>query len=140
MERISVWFNKTNCADEDDDGFQDGACGRNDCDDGDPHAFPGAEEVCDGKDNNCDGMRDEGFEDGDGDGWAGCDGEIDCDDTDPDICPDPLQCPDCLKRADGIDNDCDGTVDDGEPGSLGCIPCFIGVLADTVNLSRSTVS
>ena len=31
-----------------------------DCDDSDATVYPGAEEVCDGKDNNCDGVVDEG--------------------------------------------------------------------------------
>src|SRR5215218_5754895 len=31
-----------------------------DCDDGDPDKNPGETEVCDGKDNNCDGNVDEG--------------------------------------------------------------------------------
>ncbi|MEL6548111.1 MAG: MopE-related protein, partial [Myxococcota bacterium] len=32
------------------------------CDDQNPKSFPGAAEVCDGSDNNCDGVTDEGFE------------------------------------------------------------------------------
>jgi hypothetical protein len=53
--------------DADGDGF--GAeC---DCDDKDPAVNPGAAEVCDGVDNNCNGLVDEGF-DADGDGIADC--------------------------------------------------------------------
>ncbi|MBK9337636.1 MAG: hypothetical protein IPM98_14160 [Lewinellaceae bacterium] len=47
----------TYCSDADDDAFTivDG-----DCDDDDPDTYPGATEVCDGADNNCDGFVDEG--------------------------------------------------------------------------------
>jgi len=37
------------------------ACGGQDCDDADPSVHPGAAEVCDGKDNNCNGAIDEGL-------------------------------------------------------------------------------
>ncbi|MBC8770625.1 DNRLRE domain-containing protein, partial [Arenibacter sp. BSSL-BM3] len=40
--------------DEDGDGY----CADIDCDDADPNVFPGALEVCDGIDNNCDGLID----------------------------------------------------------------------------------
>ena len=44
-----------------------------DCDDGDSSKYPANTEICDGKDNNCDGQQDEGiknimFPDEDGDG------------------------------------------------------------------------
>jgi N-acetylneuraminic acid mutarotase len=55
--------------DHDGDGY--GEC-QGDCDDSDSAIYPGALEICDGKDNNCDGRVDEGFPDLDGDGIADC--------------------------------------------------------------------
>ncbi len=43
--------------DADGDGYRSGT----DCDDADPTVHPGADETCDGKDNDCDGAIDEGF-------------------------------------------------------------------------------
>ena len=88
-------------ADDDGDGFStcDG-----DCDDDDDETHPGAAELCDGEDNNCDGVIQPDELDDDGDGVIECDG--DCDDADASIHPGaPEQC-------DGIDNDCDGVVDE----------------------------
>ncbi len=86
------------CADADGDGYTSCA---GDCDDWNDEIHPGATEVCDGLDNNCDGYRDEGFADYDNDGAAYC---VDCDDTDP------ARYPGALEACDGIDNDCDGIV------------------------------
>lgn len=44
--------------DADGDMHQSNSCGGDDCDDGDPVRHPTAAEVCDGKDNNCDGTID----------------------------------------------------------------------------------
>jgi sugar lactone lactonase YvrE len=51
------------CVDKDGDGVKyGGACeGETDCDDKDPAVKPGATEVCDSKDNNCDGFINEGL-------------------------------------------------------------------------------
>ena len=88
--------------DDDGDGFD--ACGA-DCDLADATVYPGAPEVCDGVDQDCDGVVPANELDGDGDGWIAC---ADCDDGDA--------------AAGGLDADadgfseCDGDCDDGVAG------------------------
>jgi hypothetical protein len=73
-----------------------------DCDDSDAESFPGAVELCsDPVDRNCDGIF--AFEDNDGDGVPACE---DCDDGDSSRFPGEVE------RCDGIDQDCDGFVDE----------------------------
>jgi hypothetical protein len=93
------------CTDNDSDGWciEDG-----DCNDNDPSVNPGSTEVCDGIDNNCDGVTDEGCggcTDADGDGVCVEDG--DCDDNNSAIYPGAEEI------CDGKDNNCDGTIDEG---------------------------
>ena len=86
--------------DEDKDGY----LAEDDCNDNDWQINPGAEEICDGKDNDCDDVVDEGF-DADGDGALDihlCENGTDCDETDPEI-------PSSEIPYDGIDQDCDGS-------------------------------
>jgi hypothetical protein len=100
------------CCDRDGDGYFDVDCDGDDCDDDDSNTHPGAEEIVDGRDNDCDGLTDEGTDayDDDGDGFSENDG--DCDDDDPSAHPDGTEIPD-----DGIDQDCDGQ-DDTTPDTL----------------------
>jgi hypothetical protein len=110
----------------DNDG--DGTPAAFDCDDTDDTVFPGATEVCDSVDNDCDGDVDGAsatgaepwYPDVDGDGFGDADAAVlacvapddtygnddrDCDDADAAINPDADE------TCDGIDNDCDGDVD-----------------------------
>ncbi len=99
------------CQDVDEDGFggiaEDNThCAggpTDDCDDLDALVHPGANEVVNGIDDDCDAVVDEGTVayDDDGDGWSENDG--DCDDIDPDVRPGAMDV-----AHDGIDQDCDG--------------------------------
>ncbi|HEY3353761.1 MAG TPA: putative metal-binding motif-containing protein [Polyangia bacterium] len=102
--------------DHDGDGFMryDPANGCNppaalaDCNDEDPHIFPGAPDYCgNGIAENCNSDL-PCDHDADGDHYNEGD---DCDDTDP------LRHPWALELCDGIDNDCDGLTDEGNPNA-----------------------
>ncbi len=110
----------------DDDG--DGFLSFYDCNDNDPTIYPGASEICNGLDNDCDGMPDDSlqlytyFWDFDQDDFGRSDSLIvtcldtvpmgystndqDCDDTNPDVNPAMSE------TCDGIDNNCDGQINE----------------------------
>lgn len=105
-------------------GYTDNAL---DCNDAASQIYPGAPEVCDQLDNNCDGQLDEGVErrwyypDQDGDGFGDLDAALylcsppsgyslnalDCDDSLSAVNPDAAEV------CDGMDNNCNGQADEG---------------------------
>jgi len=122
---------------------EDGSPAGEDCDDGDPNTHPGAEELCDGIDNDCNGVVDDGavgattwYTDADGDTYGdpgspvtACEqpeGAVadnsDCNDGDTAFHPgaDETNC------TDPNDYNCDGSVGyadadaDGVPACLDC--------------------
>ncbi len=98
--------------DDDGDGCSEsgGDCGgTQDCDDNDAAVGPLGVETFNLRDDDCDGLVDEGTEAYDDDGDGDTELEGDCDDTDPLV---GLR---IAEIVDGRDNDCDGTLDEGGP-------------------------
>ncbi|MEC8024283.1 MAG: putative metal-binding motif-containing protein, partial [Myxococcota bacterium] len=108
------------CPDRDGDNAAD--CDATvDCDPDDSSVHTSAEEICDGKDNDCNGVTDEKFTDTDADGTKDCvDDDIDGDGVanDMDCAPlDGATYPGATELCDGVDNDCNDATDD----SPGCV-------------------
>ncbi len=135
---------ESNCADPNDyncdgsvgyaDADGDGYAACQDCNDGNGAINPAATEVCDGVDNNCDGLTDDAdpaldattettwYTDADNDGYGGSLGTASCaapsgsvaDSTDCDDANGAIN-PGATEVCDGVDNDCDTLVDDADP-------------------------
>ena len=102
---------KGDTCDDDDDG--DGALDLDDCEPFDAAIYPGQAESCDGIDNNCDGQPDNDL------GNTTC-GVGPCEHTvDNCVAGEPQNCDPFSGAIDevcnGIDDDCDGSIDNGFP-------------------------
>jgi hypothetical protein len=115
------------CTDLDGDGYCDRREGYDDCNDNRADIHPGAEERCDGIDNNCDGRVDEGCPCESGESQA-CGSNVGVCRAGQQTCVrgewgpcEGGRGPDAEETCDDLlDNDCNGAVDDGcgcEPGS-----------------------
>jgi PKD repeat protein len=158
---FSVYFNESTCLktwyrDADSDSYGDpeftiSSCtqpagyvdNNRDCNDGAAAIKPGATEICDGIDNDCDGMIDENVKttfylDGDNDGYGSAttvqacsspEGYVsiggDCNDSDPAVNPGTSEV--C---SNGKDDNCNAVTDE-----TACVPC---ANASSINTSQIT--
>ncbi len=126
-----------------------------DCNDSDSTSYPGNTETCDGVDNNCDGIVDEGvintyYADTDNDGYGDANNtsiacsaptgyvtdNTDCDDSDSNNYPGNTE------ACDGLDNNCDGVIDEGCGGAPICddIYLVINTLLQDVNRAEINIT
>ncbi len=168
VSNMSAWY-----PDADSDGFgasvgSIAACdqpvgrvaSRDDCDDTDAAVNPDASEICDGQDNDCDGLADDDdsgvtgaptwFRDGDGDGYgddsvatAACSAPSgyasvggDCDDGRAAVNPGAVE----LCDASDVDDDCDGLSDDDDPSVTGTFTWYADADGDGYGSSASTAA
>ncbi|HVN41811.1 MAG TPA: putative metal-binding motif-containing protein, partial [Steroidobacteraceae bacterium] len=137
-----------------------------DCDDSDPNVNPGAPEVCNGVDDNCNGQVDEGlptqsyYTDADSDGYGASNAtaqvscapvsgkvtnKLDCNDANNAIHPGAAEV------CNNVDDNCNGSVDEGNPGgggacstgqsgvcAAGTLTCSAGAITCVRNVAPST--
>lgn len=116
--------------DDDGDSFTEN---QGDCDDGNPGVRPGATELPNGLDEDCDGLADEGtaLYDDDGDGYCDSPNQSCTDGAQPGDCNDGsvVVNPSILETcSNGVDDNCSGAQD--EPGAQGCLTYYLDADGD----------
>ncbi|WP_158617609.1 MopE-related protein [Corallococcus sp. CA049B] len=106
-----------------------------DCDDYSASTHPGAEETCNGMDDDCDGVVDNGNASGGADCSTGqqgvCAAGVTACTNGSMVCQ-PRQSA-SAEQCDGLDNDCDGATDEGNPGGLqACDTGQLGVCGEGI--------
>ena len=135
------------------DGMEGYVASATDCDDGDPSINPTATELCNGRDDDCDGTTDEAdasdattwYADDDGDGYGDAESTTeactagpgfvadssDCDDDDPSVSPAAME------RCNERDDDCDGFTD--ETDAIDAITWYVDFDGDGFGRSDETL-
>jgi MYXO-CTERM domain-containing protein len=143
--RLSTTITSADCADPG-EGIATEPTG--DCNDANALIRPGATETCDGVDQDCDGLVDDGapggsfyYLDVDGDGYGDPATQVtscttlsgyilaggDCDDTRIGVNPAASEVCDAAD----LDEDCDGLAEDDDPSASGKLPWFVDADGDT---------
>jgi hypothetical protein len=119
------------------DGDGDGDPDVTDCEPANPYVFAAAAEVCDGFDNNCNGLYDEGYPDLDADDIKNCVDIDDDDDGDDDLADcEPLNSAvhsQAVEVCNGVDDNCNSETDEG----LGSLACGKGECFHTVDACQN---
>lgn len=124
-----------------------------DCNDNNSNIYPGAQEVCNNLDDDCDGTTDQGqnlpgcttyYFDNDGDSWGVFQSQclckpsgkysatktLDCDDNNAQVNPGATE------KCNSVDDDCDGFTD--EEGAQGCMTYYYDNDGDTYGVSNNS--
>ncbi len=129
---------------------------RTDCNDRDISAYPGATEVCDNVDNDCDGQIDEGtaadaatwYRDGDSDGYGSSLASVNACSQPTGYVSNSSDCndgvatinPGVSETCNGIDDDCDTLIDDDDTSTTGGTDFYLDADGDMWGLASTKVN